>query len=99
MTLPRDQGSGNRTRDSRFVIRKLRHESPITNHGNQSTYNELTDSPYAMRRIVSASSSATESWRILLQALAASLNGIVSVTTSSSSAEASMFLIAGPDST
>ena len=33
----------------------------------QSTYSELTDSPKAMRRIVSASSSATDSWRILLQ--------------------------------
>src|SRR5690606_2278167 len=65
----------------------------------QSTYNELTDSPYAMRRIVSASSSATESWPILPQAFADADNGIVSVTTSSSSAEPSMLLMAGPEST
>src|SRR3546814_5825210 len=62
-------------------------QSPITNPVDQSTYSELTDSPNAIRRIVSASSSATLSWRILPQALAASDSGIVSVTTSSSSSE------------
>jgi hypothetical protein len=35
----------------------------------QSTYSELTDSPNAMRRIVSASSSATLSWRMRPAAL------------------------------
>src|SRR3546814_8499561 len=36
---------------------------PIPAPAPQSTYNELTDSPNAIRRIVSASSSATLSWR------------------------------------
>src|ERR1700722_20833740 len=65
----------------------------------QSTYNELTDSPNAIRRIVSPSNSATLSWRILLHPLADSDKGIVSVTTSSSSCDPSRFLIAGPDNT
>src|SRR3546814_1698705 len=50
--------------------------SPFPIPAPQSTYNELTDSPNAIRRIVSASSSATLSWRILPQALAASDSGI-----------------------
>src|SRR5690606_15209649 len=65
----------------------------------QSTYSELTDSPKAMRRMVSASSSATLSWRIRPQALAASDSGMVSVTTSSSRADFAMLSIAGPEST
>src|SRR3546814_8321748 len=72
---------------------------PIPAPAPQSTYNELTDSPNAIRRIVSASSSATLSWRILPQALAASDSGIVSVTTSSSSSERVTLSIAAPDST
>src|SRR6185437_9013255 len=66
---------------------------------NQSTYNELTDSPKAMRRMVSASSSATESWRILAQACTSGRSGRVLVTTSWSSWEPSILLIAAPDST
>src|SRR3546814_698225 len=73
--------------------------SPFPIPAPQSTYNELTDSPNAIRRIVSASSSATLSWRILPQALAASDSGIVSVTTSSSSSERVTLSIAAPDST
>ena len=46
----------------------------------------MTDSPVAMRCIVSAISCATESWRILEHSLAASLKGMVLVTTTSSSA-------------
>src|SRR5690606_28389811 len=65
----------------------------------QSTYSELTDSPNAIRRIVSASSSATPSWRILPQPRAASDSGMVSVTTSSSSWEPLMLSIAAPEST
>src|SRR4051812_8596957 len=66
---------------------------------SQSTYSELTDSPNAILRIVSASNSATDNWRIFGQFFAASDNGIVSVTTSSSSADPERFWIAGPDST
>ena len=43
--------------------------APMRQRSTQSMYSELTDSSLAMRRIVSASSPATESWRILLQAL------------------------------
>src|ERR1700691_3840181 len=53
----------------------------------QSTYSELTEPSSRMRRIVSASSSATDSCRIGPALFAAALNGMVSVTTSSSSAE------------
>src|SRR6185437_4078075 len=53
----------------------------------QSTYNELTESSSRMRRIVSASSAATESWRMRLQPRAAAESGMVSVTTNSSSTE------------
>ena len=52
-----------------------------------SMNSELTDSSLLMRRMVSASSSATDSWRMRLQARASSRSGMVSVTTSSSSAE------------
>src|SRR3546814_19757767 len=72
---------------------------PIPAPAPQSTYNELTDSTNAIRRIVSASSSATLSWRILPQALAASDSGIVSVTTRSSSSERVTLSIAAPHST
>src|SRR5690606_14152121 len=65
----------------------------------QSTYSELTDSPKAILRIVSASSSATLSWRILPQASAADDSGMVSVTTSSSSAAFDTLSIAAPEST
>ena len=60
---------------------------------------ELTDSPKATRRMVSASSSATLSWRIRPQAFAASESGMVSVTTSSSSCDFVMLSIAAPEST
>src|ERR1700743_3401773 len=50
----------------------------------QSTYNELTDSSSRMRRIVSASSAATDNWRMRPQAFACADNGTVSVTTNSS---------------
>ena len=52
-----------------------------------------------MRRTVSASNSATLSWRMRPQARAAGVSGMVSVTTSSSSAEAEILSIAAPDST
>ncbi len=61
-------GNGKRTATANQLL-------PIADLRNQSTYNELTDSPNAMRRIVSPSNSATLSWRILLQFLAASDNG------------------------
>ena len=50
-----------------------------------------------MRRIVSASSSDTLTWRIFLQASASGRSGMVSVTTSSSSEEPEMRSMAGPD--
>src|SRR5690606_34886036 len=65
----------------------------------QSTYSELTDSPNAMRRMVSPRSSATLSWRMRSQPSAAGDSGMVSVTTSSSSRERLMFSMAAPDST
>src|SRR5579863_1309858 len=65
----------------------------------QSTYSELTDPSSRMRRIVSASSSATDSCRMRPALLAAGLNGIVSVTTSSSSAELVILSTAPPDNT
>ena len=49
--------------------------------------NELTDSSLLMRSMVSATSSATESWRIRGHARVSSRSGMVSVTTTSSSAE------------
>ena len=58
----------------------------------------MTDSPLAMRTMVSAISGATESWRILGQACAAWLKGMVLVTTTSSSASPlAMRSIAGPE--
>src|SRR3546814_14710845 len=60
---------------------------PIPAPAPQSTYTELTDSPNAHPRIVSASSPATLTWRILPQALAASASGLVSVTTSPPSSD------------
>src|SRR6185312_4537508 len=65
----------------------------------QSTYNELTDSPYAIRRTVSASNCATDNWRIFLHAAPSALSGMVSVTTNSSICDFSMLPIAGPDNT
>src|SRR5690606_42074580 len=65
----------------------------------QSTNSELTDSALEMRRMVSPSSAAHESWRILPQAWPCSDSGMVSVTTSSSSEEVSMRSMAPPDST
>src|SRR5256714_140179 len=65
----------------------------------QSTYSELTDSSSRMRRMVSASSSATDSWRMRLARLASAPSGIVSVTTSSSSADCEILSTAPPDST
>ena len=62
-------------------------------------YNELTDSSSLMRRIVSASSAATLNCRIFAQAPPADVNGIVSVTTSSSKTEPEIRSIAEPDST
>jgi hypothetical protein len=52
-----------------------------------------------MRRMVSASSSATVSWRILSQAAAAGDSGRVSVTISWSSYEPLILSIAAPEST
>ena len=46
----------------------------------------MTDSPEAMRAMVSAISGATESWRILAQAWAACDRGMVLVTTTALSA-------------
>jgi hypothetical protein len=62
---------------------------------------ELTESSLLTRRMVSASSEATDSWRMRSPQLrAASDSGMVSVTTSSSrSSEPEMRSIAGPDST
>ena len=58
----------------------------------------ITDSPVLMRWIVSAINGATDSWRILLHPLAASLSGMVLVTTTSSSAVPfEMRSMAGPE--
>ena len=46
---------------------------------------DVTDSPSEMRRMVSANRKATDSWRIFLQALAASVRGMVFVMTTSNS--------------
>ena len=54
---------------------------------------------WLIRRIVSPSSSATLSWRIRPVAIAGADNGMVSVTTSSSSAELAIRSTAGPEST
>src|SRR3990172_7952490 len=59
----------------------------------------LTESSSAMRRMDSASSSATLSWRMRRQALASGLSGIVSVTTSSSSWDLLIRSTALPDNT
>ena len=67
--------------------------------GYYSTNKELTELSSQILRIVSASSSATLIWRIFAQASASGLSGMVSVTTSSSIADASMRLTAGPEST
>src|SRR5690606_26501286 len=67
--------------------------------GLQSMKSEDTDDSVEIRSIVSASSSAIETWRILPQALASSRSGIVSVTTSSSSTDSLMRSTALPDST
>ena len=56
-------------------------------YGAAQSENRLdTDSPLEMRWMVSATSGATESWRILLHPRAASDSGMVLVTTTSSSA-------------
>src|SRR6185312_270403 len=65
----------------------------------QSTYSELTDSSSRIRRIVSASSSATDNCRIWRQLLACADRGIVSVTMSSSSADFEILSTAAPDNT
>src|SRR3546814_15969523 len=71
--------------------------SPFPIPAPQSTYNELTDSPNAIRRIVSASSPATLSWRLLPQALAASHRRTVSVTTSPPTSERVTLAVGAPD--
>src|SRR3569623_1634416 len=67
--------------------------------GRQSIKRVLTDSSVLMRRMVSASMPATVSCRMRGQARASGRSGMVSVTTSSSNTEDSMFLIAAPDNT
>src|SRR5574338_290992 len=64
-----------------------------------SMNSEDTDSSLLMRRMVSASSEDTDTWRMRAQARASSRSGMVSVTTSSSSSESSMRDTAAPDST
>src|SRR5262249_35751951 len=66
---------------------------------HQSTYSELTDSSSRMRRIVSASSAATDNWRMRPQFFASPDGGIVSVTISSSSADFVILSTAAPDNT
>src|SRR3712207_999211 len=65
----------------------------------QSMNNVLTDSSRLMRRMDSASSPATLNGRIRSQAFDPSRKQIVSVTTSSSNADDSMFATAFPDRT
>src|SRR5690606_40549972 len=65
----------------------------------QSANSELTDSAVEMRRMVSPSRDAQDSWRIFAQARASSFSGMVWVTTSSSRADSWMRLMASPDST
>src|SRR6186713_3125453 len=60
----------------------------------QSTYKELTDSSSRMRRMVSASSAATDNCRILPHSLAAFDSGIESVTINSSNADFVSFSMA-----
>src|ERR1022692_851237 len=64
-----------------------------------SVNRELTDSSLDIRVIVSARSCAHESWRMRLHARASSDNGIVSVTTISSSCDSAMRATAPPDNT
>src|SRR5678815_4609286 len=64
-----------------------------------SAKREVTDSPSEMRRIVSANRNATESWRTLAHFFPWAASGIVSVTTTSSSLDAWMRSIAGPEKT
>ena len=49
--------------------------------------------------MVSANRKATDSWRIFVQALAASFSGMVLVITTSSSCEPAMRSMAGPENT
>ncbi len=59
---------------------------------------DITDSPLAMRWIVSAISGPTDNWRILVQPRAASDSGMVLVTTTSSRAVSlEMRSMAGPE--
>src|SRR5258706_3216312 len=64
-----------------------------------SVNNELTDSSFEMRVIVSASNWAQDSARIRLHPRASSDSGIVSVTTISSSSDSAMRATAPPEST
>src|ERR1700677_1258980 len=79
----------------RDQFRNTHHQSTLL----QSTYSELTESSSLIRRIVSASKPDTVSWRMRLQPRASSDNGIVSVTTSSSSTDFEMRSMAVPEST
>src|SRR5262245_59234094 len=64
-----------------------------------SANSDVTDSPSELRRMASANRKATDSWRIFLQAFAASDKGMVLVMTTSSSCEALMRSMAGPENT
>src|SRR5207244_12321842 len=66
---------------------------------NYSTNNELTELSSQILRTVSAMRPATLTTRILSHASASGLRGMVSVTTTSSIAEAVMRATAGPDNT
>src|SRR5690606_28140101 len=67
--------------------------------GFYSTNSALTDSALEMRSMVSPNNDAQDNWRIFLQALPSSDSGMVSVTTSSSSSDSLMRLMAPPDRT
>src|SRR6266480_2614164 len=95
----RAEGERNTHYMSPLVTQHRRSATRPASHETQSTYSELTDSSSRMRRMVSASSSATDSWRMRLAPVASALSGIVSVTTSSSSADCEILCTAPPDST
>src|SRR5205823_6852996 len=85
-----------------FEVRGQQRLTPRTSYlvpRPYSTNSELTLLSSQILRIVSAISAATLTTRIFEHASASGLRGIVSVTTSSSSTEASMRLTAGPLST
>src|SRR3977135_2042402 len=85
------------TRRDAPIVREQKARLLLATH--QSTYIELTDSSSRMRRIVSASSAATDNCRMRPQLLAWADSGIVSVTTSSSSADLVILSTALPDNT